>query len=61
MRYFATIRVQLPTGDPEEAKKIAEEVITDLYNNSRYDLNPHLCYVTEQDGMRAKDLINNID
>lgn len=60
MRYFATIRVELPVGSPEEAKREAVRLVRDLTAVDD-NLNPYLCYVTEQDGLESKEIVNNID
>jgi len=61
MRYFATIRIELPINSPEDAVKIAKEVEEKLRTDKDYELNPYLCHVTQSDRGESKEIINNID
>jgi len=61
MRYFATIRVELPINSLEDAVKIAEEITEKLNKDKDYDLNPYLCYVTSRERFETKEILNNID
>ena len=61
MRYFATIRIELPINSPEDAVKVAEEITEKLNKDKDYELNPYLCYVTEQERFTKKEILNNID
>lgn len=61
MRYFATIRIELPINSPEDAVKVAKEVEEKLRIDKDYELNPYLCYVTQSDRGESKEIINNID
>lgn len=61
MKYFATIRVQLPINSPEDAVKVAEEITQKLNKDKGYELNPYLCYVTSRERFETKEILNNID
>jgi len=61
MKFYATIRIELPCKPTEKAAiAMAQRAADDMYitNNA---INGYLCHVTKQDGLEVTEVLNNID
>lgn len=61
MKFYATIRIELPCEPNEQAAVELAQLTTTQLNNLDSVENPYLCYVTKQDGLEVTDVLNNID
>ncbi|AFM54816.1 hypothetical protein B620_gp38 [Croceibacter phage P2559S] len=61
MKFYATIRIELPCEPNEKAAVEMAQLATAQLDNLDSVENPYLCYVTKQDGLNVTEVLNNID